>query len=350
MRRMLPAIGLYFLAPLVAEFLLGDFPITWIVILPALSLLYGGGALIIREVVRRLGYGWPTMIIFALAYGMIEEGYTTFTLFNPDWAAQLGYHILAYGFIPVLGIGLPWTLFVLGLHTVWSISVPIAIMETLAGAQRRTIPWLGKLGLSIVIALFVIGFVGVTVSNVAHSRYIAPAPQLVGTGVAAIVIIAIGLLAGRLKPAAHRAFADNVPSPWLVGIVALVASSLFLLIYAADPYGLSPWFGGLHLQSWLVVVFDLVLFSGVIILVNSWSRLSGWSATHRLALAGGALLTYAWHAFCWKPFVPSSSMIDLASHTIFAAGVVALLVTATLQLKKEVQLTRIDHEARSSLV
>lgn len=50
MRRIRPAITLFLLAPLVAEFLLGNRPI---VLLPALLILapmYGGGALLIREV------------------------------------------------------------------------------------------------------------------------------------------------------------------------------------------------------------------------------------------------------------------------------------------------------------
>ncbi|GLW13092.1 hypothetical protein Misp01_82200 [Microtetraspora sp. NBRC 13810] len=42
-----------------------------------------------------------------------------------------------------LGTALPWLLFMAGVHTVWSISVPIAIMETPAGS-RRTTPWLGE--------------------------------------------------------------------------------------------------------------------------------------------------------------------------------------------------------------
>ncbi|MFC7585460.1 hypothetical protein ACFQYP_18275 [Nonomuraea antimicrobica] len=45
------------------------------------------------------------------------------------------------------------------MHTIWSISVPIAIVESLAG-PRRTTPWLGKVGLGVTAALFVavVGF------------------------------------------------------------------------------------------------------------------------------------------------------------------------------------------------
>src|ERR1700722_19725235 len=53
------AVTLFFLAPIVAEFLLGDFPATWLPLLIILSPMYGGGALLIREFTRRAGRRWP---------------------------------------------------------------------------------------------------------------------------------------------------------------------------------------------------------------------------------------------------------------------------------------------------
>lgn len=141
MRRVLPAIGLFFLSPLVAEYLLGDLPITGLAGLIVLAPLYGGGAVLIRELCRRRGWGWPSMIILALAYGVGEEGLLTQSLFNPDWG---GRHLNAYGFIPGLGIGGPWTLFVLTLHMVWSIAVPIAFAELLTPNAAAHRGWVGS--------------------------------------------------------------------------------------------------------------------------------------------------------------------------------------------------------------
>src|SRR4051812_25475110 len=86
MRRLLPAVGLFFLAPVVAEFLLGDFPITYVAALLLLAPLYGGGPLFTRETPRRTGRGRPTMAVLALAYGVFEEGIATQSLFNPEYA------------------------------------------------------------------------------------------------------------------------------------------------------------------------------------------------------------------------------------------------------------------------
>jgi hypothetical protein len=77
MRRVAPAVALFFLSPLVAEFLLGDFGLGALFVLIGLAPMYGGGAIVIREVVRRTGRGWPSIVLLALAYGVLEEGFTT---------------------------------------------------------------------------------------------------------------------------------------------------------------------------------------------------------------------------------------------------------------------------------
>lgn len=46
MKRVAPAIALFFIAPLVAEYLLGDIPINLLFALIFLAPMYGGGALL----------------------------------------------------------------------------------------------------------------------------------------------------------------------------------------------------------------------------------------------------------------------------------------------------------------
>lgn len=48
-----PVLGLFFLAPLAGEFLLGNLPVTMFWLIIVLAPIYGGGALLIREVSRR---------------------------------------------------------------------------------------------------------------------------------------------------------------------------------------------------------------------------------------------------------------------------------------------------------
>jgi hypothetical protein len=333
LRRLAPAIGLFFLAPLVAEYLMGNLTLKWLVVLPFTAVLYGGGALLIREFVRRTGRGWPTMIGLALAYGMIEEAFVTQTLFDQDW---VGFRILDYGYLPVLGIGLPWTLFMVGVHTVWSISVPIALAETLAGS-RATTPWLGNVGLGVTATLYGLLVVGASI-RIAATAGVAGAPQLVVAGVVIVAIVAVALRLPRPRPTDQAAPA--APLPWLAGAFAAVAGALFVLLYAVDPTGLSPWFEALRVPAWLNVVANLALFATTIAVVSRWSRRSGWSQAHQLALAGGALLTYAWHSFPWRSLDDTGLSLDLASNTVFTAGALVLLVVAARRVSRPSSLTQ----------
>ena len=86
--------------------------------------------------------------------------------------------------------------------------------------------------------------------------------------------------------------------------------------------------------DWAVVGLYLAIYAVVITLVVRWSSRSGWDDRHRLALAGGALLTYAWHAFPAAPIVGATGAIDLVGNAVFAAGAVALLATAAVRVRR----------------
>jgi hypothetical protein len=305
-RRIRPAITLFLLAPLVAEFLLGNLPI---ILLPALLILapmYGGGALLIREVARRAGRGWPTILVLALAYAVFEEAFTTQTLFNPNY---LGLHLrlLEPAYIPALGMGGWWTVFVLTLHTVWSISVSIALAEALV-PDRRTTPWLGRPGLAVTSLLFAFGAVASTLLTLRGDRFYASVAQLAGAALVCVVLI---VAAFRLPRASSARTAGWVPGPWLVGAGALAAGSGFLLIP-------NRW-------GWGAVGAYLALDLLVIVPVSLWSHRAGWDGRHLLALAGGAALAYAWHAFLETPAVGQSGMVDRVGNAVFAIALVALL-------------------------
>ena len=133
LRRITPVVSLWLLAPLVAEYLLGSLPVSQIAILPLMAAMYGSGALLIREAARRNGGGWMTIALLGIAYGFIEEGLVTQSLFNPNY---LHLRLLDFGYVPALGTGLPWLVFVVTIHAVWSIAVPIGFAEALFPAQR----------------------------------------------------------------------------------------------------------------------------------------------------------------------------------------------------------------------
>jgi hypothetical protein len=308
MRRVAPAIGLFFLAPLISEYLLGNLPITLLAALVILAPLYGGGALLIRETVRRSGRGWPTMIVLALVYAIVEEAFVTQTLFNPNYL-HLNLGLLKPAYIPALGIGGWWTVYVLSLHTVWSISVSVALMEALV-PERATTPWLGNLGLGVTAVLFALGAAAATRMEIEQDHFIATVGQFVGAAVAAVVLTMVAFLLP--KGSSGEETGRRAPSPWLVGMAALVAGSIFMLV----PKRWGWWAVGVY------AAVDLAM----IVAVSRWSKLEAWSGMHRLALAGGAALVYAWHSFVQVPVVGNKSLVVArVGNAVFAAGLLLLL-------------------------
>jgi hypothetical protein len=131
---------------------------------------------------------------------------------------------------------------------------------------------------------------------------------------AAVLAVLVAVLAFRL-PRAGVPASGPVPAPLLLGAVGLAAGAVFI----TRGFGIPGW-----AFTALILAIDVVLAGAVL----RWSGRTAWTGRHTLALAGAALLTYAWHAFPETTFVPVSPTVDLTGNVIFAAGAVVLLVAA----------------------
>ena len=87
---------LFFLAPIIPEMLTGSTPPLMFINPTSLLFetgLYGSGAILIRELVRRRGLGWSSIVLLGAAYGILEEGLVMYKLVQPilarSWQTSL---------------------------------------------------------------------------------------------------------------------------------------------------------------------------------------------------------------------------------------------------------------------
>jgi hypothetical protein len=311
MKRLLPVIVLYLLSPLVAEFLSGSMSMANLSALLHMVPFYGSGAVLVREVARRSGRGWLALPFLGLAFGIMEEGIVDQSLFNPHF---LGAHLLSFGYLPALGIGAPWTVFVLGIHILWSMAVPIALTELLF-ASHRTEPWLGPIGLGIVALIYVAIAALATVFMAKYMHFWAAPVQLEASAAAALAAVGLAFVVPRswMKPGV-----GTLPA-WLAALIAFVTGSAFIMVYGA---GANVWHwpwqvvtGGTLALLVIMQVFGLVAL-----------RSQGWTDGHRYAATAGGLLVY-----CWSGFGTDAALHGIADRPAHAllVGVMMMLLLLT---------------------
>jgi hypothetical protein len=311
------AASLFFLAPLVAEYLLGDIPLSNMGAMIALAPMYGGGAILIREAVRRSGRGWPTFILLALAYAVMEEGLVSLTLFDPHY---LGFSLIAYGYIPALGTAFPWLIFVLSLHVIWSLAVPIGLTEALFADEEQK-PWLGKIGLVVSGVLLVFGSAAAGFFQRSKDPFRDTSLEMI----AVLIVIALLLLAAFRFPRPAPA-KSNKPAPAaIVGGASLILGTGVMTIYARGSGVGWPW---------PAAVLAELIVDGLILGLFWWAtRVRAWNALAAWAAATGAMLVYAWHGFAQERNFHHEG--DLVPHAMLVCFFILLAIGAGLHVAKQ---------------
>jgi hypothetical protein len=304
-----PVACLLFMSPLIGEYLLGSLPASMIALLPLMMAMYGAGAILIREAVRRTGGGWASIVLLATAYGLFEEGFVTQSLFNPNY---LHLRLLDFGFLPILGTALPWAIFAITIHVVWSITVPIALIESAFPAQRNR-PWLGTLGRVLYALAFLAGCVLIAVFSYKQTPFMATPAQF---GVVGALIIGLCVTAFRL-PKPNVMPAKAAPHKVLLLLASFLVGSAFMI---ASRKAESEW----HLGWVMVVLLELGIELLFVAFIVAQTRRGAWDEPRRFALVAGAFLVYAWIGFLTD--ISLHGTADLIGHSIIAALLCAVLV------------------------
>lgn len=273
MKRIPPALVLYFLAPVVGELLSGSAPPIeffspfGLLLLPA---LYGSGAILARELALRWDKRWPTILVLGLAYGIIEEGLMVKSFFDPAWP-DLGL-LGVYGRWG--GVNWVWSLFLTIYHAVYSIATPIFLVELLY-PEHRDDRWVGRRGMItlslLLLAVVLFGFFFLT-------EYRPPAlPYLMALAATA------GLYALARRMPAHWWTRSAKPTrrPLWFGLLGFVSTLVFFFMHWIFPeIGVPVPLTMLATVSWVWLIFTAVRYM---------SGEGGWSDEEKLALVSGAL-------------------------------------------------------------
>ncbi len=276
-----PIWTLLVLAPVISEVLSGSTRTSILFVLIPEIMVWGVGALVCRELVRRWRAGGVSLLVLGLALSVAEEFIIQQTSIAPLPFA--GAHA-NYG--RMWGINLVYLLFMLGFESVWVVVVPVSVTELLFPA-RRELPWLRRGGwIGCGVAFLVgsgfawFGWVKQARPRLGAAPYSPPWEMLAG-GLAAIAgLIAVAYLLRNLG----RRTAGRTAPAWVAGLAALVmgAAGFALITQLFVPKPVEPWtlaFGSGIV--WAGIAF--VLFAG-------WARRWAWSDAHRFCACWGATL------------------------------------------------------------
>lgn len=272
-----PAAVLFLLAPAIGELLSGSAPpVEFFNPLGLLTLcaLYGSGAILVRELRVRWGKGWPTVLALGAAYAIVEEGLMVKSFFDPNWM-DLGL-LGSYG--RWAGVNWVWTAQLITYHAVFSIAVPILLVEIAFPAQRDE-RWIGRRGM--------VGLSLLLLADVAFGFFLLTLyrPPLVPYLLAVVATVALAFVARRLPARWSELRAGRVPRPLWFALIGFGATLAFFLTYWALPELGFPVWGTLLVGGGLVLL--------LVVGLRRVSRGGAWTDAHRLALAGGALAFFA---------------------------------------------------------
>jgi len=267
-----PAVALLLLSPITGELLSASSPpIAFFTPFSLFMLigLYGCGALLVREYARRWGRGWVSIVLLGAAYGIIEEGLTAKSFFDPTWM-DLGILGL-YG--RWLDVNWVWSQGLTIYHAIVSITVPIILIQLTFPASSGT-RWLGRKAFFAAhawfIAVVVLGFALIT-------NFYPNVVQVIG------IIMAVFIVAYAAKnrpPMMGRLTASTVGTKRFYVLSLLMMVTFFPLIFWVGPY---------------VVPYPLILFLIGIVACALYGKVySRWgskymSESQLLGIAGGVL-------------------------------------------------------------
>jgi len=305
---------LLLLAPFIGELLSGSTRTSVLFVFIPEVMVWGIGALLCRELVRRWRAGGVSLMMLGLALSVAEEFIIQQTSLAP--LPFPGSHP-DYG--RIWGVNLVYLLFMLGFESVWVVLVPVQVTE-LFFPRFADRPWLRKRGAIVCCVFFLLGcriaWYGWTqqARPRLHAAPYHPPAGLLALGFALIAALIAGAYLAR-RVGAKSADGHSKPAPaWVPGLTAFVMGLpwFYLVSQHFIPNPVEPF--------WIIFAAGLLWAAVAFSLFLRWSSRPAWSQVHRLATALGATL-----ACMTAPYlsIATWSRIDVVGNVIFDALAVA---------------------------
>ncbi|HEY0757211.1 MAG TPA: hypothetical protein VGD98_24870 [Ktedonobacteraceae bacterium] len=238
-----------------------------------LTAFYGSANLLIRELIRSRPRRLACLLLLGIAFGFVNEGMIAGT-----W-----YTVVPDGYLLLGGIDWSWAVALTAFHTIYSIIIPIFLVEALFPTLAR-VPWLRRKG--------VIGF-SVLFLLTTSLTFLLPTYRLERLLVLCAVVILV-ICAVRLPLSKHiRSLEpDKLPGLGRLRLAGFVGTLLYfgaiLIVPGLLAHTLFPSYP--VLSQILIILSILITCAFLLRRVRRWTTRSSWRENQALALITGALL------------------------------------------------------------
>ncbi|MBO9713625.1 hypothetical protein [Sphingomonas sp.] len=281
--RMAPAFTLMLLAPLMAEVLPGATRFSSIFVFPIEMAIWGGGAVMIRELVRRGRLGWGSIVLLALCLAIAEE-----FLIQQTSVAPLVIRIQGVEYGRALGINYVYLLWAVVYEAVLVVLLPVMLTEMLFPSRRHA-PWLTAIGWVVHVLLFALatplawyGWTQVARIKVFHQAPYSPPLAFVVGALAAILVLGFVALGPLRRAGSPKPLTPPAPTLLALGGAAWAALWFGLEVIA---FGALP-----SLPPAMAVGPGLAVCAALATTLPGWSAHSEWSDRHRAWLIAGTMI------------------------------------------------------------
>lgn len=306
-----PALTLFLLAPVIGELVGAALRLSYLgqpLRVLAILCYYGAGVLLIRETAVRLRLNHWGVVLLGIGYALIEEGLGLQTIFNP---VGMDGETVGGRF---LGVNWFWGVVVGGYHVVWSVVIPIALVQLTFPAHRGR-RWLSGPALGGCAALYVLGAALFALISTLRSDFRLSPWQI--TGVLVLTLAVVWLAIHRRRPFPARPMAVGVGRTFTLALGSgLVWFLLHLVAFIGDA-GSFLW--------WTIGAIVTAVTVGWLLHRSVTGR---WEDRHTLAACSGAILAEALFGLLLV------ALGNVPADVVFQVLLTALLLLALVLLRK----------------